>query len=155
MILDGAVLKVNEMLDPNPVTSPADSRRATSSHKPRLSHVSPMTRAEAELYLTTCRQITRGCKELVLWKLLPSLCFRILLVLYFYIFSNKISIKFSVLIFFLCWLSFHLNLSWQFKSLNNSFGRKFSLKFVYYRLNSQQVDVMTSKTEDRVLIIIS
>jgi len=66
MILDGANLKVNEMLDPNPSPLPADTRRPPSSHKPRLSHVSPITRSQAEVHLSTCRQITRGCKELVL-----------------------------------------------------------------------------------------
>ena len=70
MVLDGAILKVNEMLDLNPtsVTSPpcSDSRRPPSSHKPRLSHVSPISRTQAEVYLSNCRQITKGCKELVL-----------------------------------------------------------------------------------------
>ena len=72
MVLDGAILKVNEMLDLSGAggasSAPSeDTRRPGSSHKPpRLSHVSPMTRSQAELYLSNCRQITKGCKELVL-----------------------------------------------------------------------------------------
>ena len=70
MVLDGAILKVNEMLDLSGASAGApsdDTRRPSSSQKPpRLSHVSPMTRSQAELYLSNCRQITKGCKELVL-----------------------------------------------------------------------------------------
>ena len=69
MVLDGAILKVNEMLDLSGAgANPSeDTRRPNSSQKPpRLSHVSPMTRSQAELYLSNCRQITKGCKELVL-----------------------------------------------------------------------------------------
>ena len=58
MVSDGAILKGNEMIDL--------SGAGASSHKPRLSHVSPITPSQAELYLSTCRQITKGCKELVL-----------------------------------------------------------------------------------------
>ena len=67
MVLDGAVLKVNEMLDLNGASSSTEeTKRPASTHKPRLSHVSPIPRSQAELYLSTCRQITKGCKELVL-----------------------------------------------------------------------------------------
>ena len=67
MVLDGAILKVNEMLDLSGAGAGFEEpRRPTSSHKPRLSHVSPITRSQAELYLSNCRQITKGCKELVL-----------------------------------------------------------------------------------------
>ena len=70
MVLDGAILKVNEMLDLNGASSSSSSseetKRPASTHKPRLSHVSPIPRSQAELYLSTCRQITKGCKELVL-----------------------------------------------------------------------------------------
>lgn len=67
MVLDGAILKVNEMLDlsETPVPSPT-IRRPPSSHKPRLSHVSPLTKSQAENWLSNCRQITNGCKELKL-----------------------------------------------------------------------------------------
>ena len=71
MVLDGAILKVNEMLDP--ATDPNSSnegdnipKRPPSTHKPRLSHVSPLSRTQAELWLSNCRQITKGCKELKL-----------------------------------------------------------------------------------------
>ena len=68
MVLDGAILKVNEMLD---LEQPQDSaseppRRPPSTHKPRLSHVSPLSRSQAEVWLSSCRQITKGCKELKL-----------------------------------------------------------------------------------------
>ena len=68
MVLDGAILKVNEMLDLNGASSSSseETKRPASTHKPRLSHVSPIPRSQAELYLSTCRQITKGCKELVL-----------------------------------------------------------------------------------------
>ena len=72
MVLDGAILKVNEMLDlgqsPAPAVTPTSEqqRRPPSSHKPRLSHVSPLSRTQAEIWLTSCRQITKGCKELKL-----------------------------------------------------------------------------------------
>ena len=71
MVLDGALLKVNEMLDLSGAgassASSEDTRRPSSSQKPpRLWHVSPITRSQAELYLSNCRQITKGCKELVL-----------------------------------------------------------------------------------------
>ena len=71
MVLDGAILKVNEMLetevDPNS-SNEADTnpKRPPSTHKPRLSHVSPLSRTQAELWLSNCRQITKGCKELKL-----------------------------------------------------------------------------------------
>ena len=71
MVLDGAILKVNEMLeaeaDPNS-SNEADSntKRPPSTHKHRLSHVSPLSRTQAELWLSNCRQITKGCKELKL-----------------------------------------------------------------------------------------
>ena len=72
MVLDGAILKVNEMLDLGQSSAPAvpppseQQRRPPSSHKPRLSHVSPLSRTQAEIWLTSCRQITKGCKELKL-----------------------------------------------------------------------------------------
>lgn len=68
MVLDGAILKVNEMLDTSEDFDqvPVPIKRPPSSHKPRLSHVSPLSRTEAELWLSNCRQITKGCKELKL-----------------------------------------------------------------------------------------
>jgi len=69
MVLDGAILKVNEMLDSSAdcdEVPPVIIKRPPSSHKPRLSHVSPLSRTEAELWLTSCRKITKGCKELKL-----------------------------------------------------------------------------------------
>ena len=69
MVLDGAILKVNEMLDlkeESPDSAPEPLRRPPSTHKPRLSHVSPLSRSQAEVWLSSCRQITKGCKELKL-----------------------------------------------------------------------------------------
>ena len=69
MVLDGAILKVNEMLDvdqPGDSAGPEPLRRPPSTHKPRLSHVSPLSRSQAEVWLSSCRQITKGCKELKL-----------------------------------------------------------------------------------------
>ena len=73
MVLDGAILKVNEMLDlssdsneDKETLAEINQRRPPSTHKPRLSHVSPLSRTQAEMWLTNCRQITKGCKELKL-----------------------------------------------------------------------------------------
>ena len=71
MVLDGAILKVNEMLDltsdeANESLAEINQRRPPSTHKPRLSHVSPLSRTQAEMWLSNCRQITKGCKELKL-----------------------------------------------------------------------------------------
>jgi len=63
MVLDGAVLKVNEKLELQPSTEP---RKVTPHHKPRLIHVSPLSRTQADVWLSSCRQITKGCKELQL-----------------------------------------------------------------------------------------
>ena len=71
MVLDGAILKVNEMLDlssdeASESLAEINQRRPPSTHKARLSHVSPLSRTQAEMWLNNCRQITNGCKELKL-----------------------------------------------------------------------------------------
>jgi len=63
MIMDGAILKVNEKLELQP---PTETRKVTPHHKPRLAHVSPLSRTQADVWLSSCRQITKGCKELKL-----------------------------------------------------------------------------------------
>jgi len=64
MILDGAILKVNEKLELQP---PIDEiKKLTPHQRPRLIHVSPLSRTQADVWLTNCKQITKGCKELKL-----------------------------------------------------------------------------------------
>lgn len=65
MVMDGAILKVNEKLDLNP--SPTETgRRLTPNQRPRLIHVSPLSRTQADVWLSSCKKITNGCKELKL-----------------------------------------------------------------------------------------
>jgi len=65
MVMDGAILKVNEKLELHP--PPVDTtKRVTPNHRPRLIHVSPLSRTQADVWLSSCRQITKGCKELKL-----------------------------------------------------------------------------------------
>jgi len=63
MIMDGAILKVNEKLELQP---PTETKRLTPHHKPRLIHVSPLSRTQADVWFSSCKQITKGCKELKL-----------------------------------------------------------------------------------------
>jgi len=63
MVMDGAILKVNEKLELQPLVEP---RKVTPHHKPRLIHVSPLSRTQADVWLSSCKQITKGCKELKL-----------------------------------------------------------------------------------------
>ena len=63
MVMDGAILKVNEKLELQP---PTETKRLTPHHKPRLIHVSPLSRTQADVWFSSCKQITKGCKELKL-----------------------------------------------------------------------------------------
>ena len=61
--MDGAILKVNEKLELQPSL---ESKKLTPHHKPRLAHVSPLSRTQADVWFSSCKQITKGCKELKL-----------------------------------------------------------------------------------------
>jgi len=63
MVMDGAILKVNEKLELQPSL---ESKKLTPHHKPRLAHVSPLSRTQADVWFSSCKQITKGCKELKL-----------------------------------------------------------------------------------------
>jgi len=57
MLMDGAVLRVNEKLELQPVV---ETKEVAPHHKPSLVHWSPISGTEADAWLSTCEQITEG-----------------------------------------------------------------------------------------------